>query len=62
MTFSLQEIKTASVIWHIDVEGRESLGGPGGSPDEADPPSPKALIQDLMITAASWLPFAQAQN
>ena len=57
LNVALQETKQFSVIWQIDVEGKESQGGVGGTPDATDPPSPEGLIRELMITAASWLPF-----
>lgn len=62
MSFTLTDSKTGGLIWLIDVEGKESRGAVGGSPDEADPPGPEGLIKDLTISAASWLPFSQSQN
>lgn len=57
MSFTMTDPESSGLIWQVDLEGKETSGGPGGSPDEADPPSPEALIQDLIISAGSWLPF-----
>ena len=57
MSFTMTDPRSSGLIWQVDLEGKQSSGGPGGSPDEADPPNPEALIQDLIITAGSWLPF-----
>lgn len=57
MSFTMTDPRSSGSIWQVDLEGKESSGGPGGSPDEADPPSPEALIQELIINAGSWLPF-----
>jgi hypothetical protein len=62
MSFTLTDAKSGGMIWQVDVEGKESRGGVGGSPEETDPPTPEGLIRDLTITAASWLPFSQSQN
>jgi hypothetical protein len=57
MSFTMTDPRSSGLIWQVDLEGRQSQGGAGGSPDEADPPSPQGIIQDLVITAGSWLPF-----
>lgn len=62
MSFTLTHSETGGMIWQVDVEGKESRGGVGGTPDESKPPGPEGLIKDLTLTAAALLPFSQAQN
>lgn len=57
MSFTMTDPQSSGLIWQVDLEGKESSGGPGGSPDEAEPPSPEALLQELVRAAGSWLPF-----
>lgn len=57
MSFAMTEPQSSRLIWQVDLEGKESNEGMGGSPDEADPPSPEALIEELVKTAGALLPF-----
>lgn len=57
MSFTMTDPRSSTLVWQVDLEGKQSQGGAGGSPDEAKPPSPERLIRELIVTAGSWLPF-----